>query len=149
MANASVRVDQKQVRALLLGPSGAVTLDLLKRGQRVQNKAMQLCPKDSSKLAGSIAYEVRGSGESMAVRVGTNIEYAIWVHEGTGIYAGKGYIYPRKGRYLRWPNTNNAYRTTGGNRRYKGGKTASFVFAKKVKGIKGRPFLKDALIAAK
>lgn len=146
MADVSVKIDQKQIRAQLTGPSGAVALDLLKRGQRVENKAKQLCPKDTSKLAGSIAHELRGAGETMFVRVGSNMEYAIYVHEGTGIYAGKGYIFPKKGRYLRWPGVNNSGK---GRRRYKGGKTDGYIYAKKVKGIKGRPFLKDALDAAK
>lgn len=81
----------------------------------------------------------------MIVRIGSNLPYAIWVHEGTGIYAGKGYITPKRSTLLRWPNKNNS---GSGSRRYSGGATGKYVFAKRVKGVRGRPFLRDALPAA-
>lgn len=144
MASVEIRFNAKAIQDQLTGPNGAVTRDLMRRGQRVVNAARRLAPVDEGRLRASIAMEVRGSGPSMVVRVGSNLKYAIWVHEGTGIYAGRGYIFP-KGKYLRWPAKNNS---GAGNRRYSGGKTSGYVFAKKVKGVKPRPFLKDALSEA-
>lgn len=43
-------------------------------------------------------YEVSGS----SVRVGTNVPYARWLQEGTGIYAGRGRIYPKHAKVLAW-----------------------------------------------
>lgn len=146
MASVSVRLDNRAIAAQLTGPNGAVARDLLRRGQRVQNAARRLAPVDEGRLRASITTEVRGSGPSLTVRVGSNLKYAVYVHEGTGIYAGRGYIYPKRGRYLRWPVKNNS---GSGNRRYRGGSTSRYAFAKRVRGVKGRPFLRDALDAAR
>lgn len=145
MADVTIKLDKRAVQAQLTGPGGAIARDLLRRGQRVENKAKRLAPVDEGRLRGSITTEVRGGDASLVVRVGSNLEYAVYVHEGTGIYAGKGYIYPKRGRYLVWPNKNNS---GSGNRRYSGGRTSKFVFAKRVKGVPPRPFLRDALDAA-
>jgi len=85
-----------------------------------------------------------------AAVIGTNLEYGLFVHEGTGIYGPRrAPIRPKRARWLRWPVKNNAYRLTGGNRRYQGGATARYAFAKKVKGVPPRPFLRQALRAAR
>ena len=148
MAEVTLKLNQKQIIDQLTGPSGAVALDLLKRGRRVQNLAQRLAPVDQGALRASIATEVSGSGKTLICRIGTNLDYAIYVEKGTGIYAGRGYITAKGGGLMRWPNKNNAYKTTGGNRRYSGGKTAKFVYAKKIKGMKAQPFLEPALVAA-
>jgi len=148
MAEVTFKLNQKQIIDQLTGPSGAVALDLLKRGRRVQNLAQRLAPVDQGTLRASITTEVSGSGKTLICRIGTNLDYAIYVEKGTGIYAGRGYITAKSGGLMRWPNKNNAYRTTGGNRRYSGGKTAKYVYAKKIKGMKAQPFLEPALVAA-
>ena len=43
---------------------------------------------DTGNLRGSIGYVVHKNEDT--VYVGTNVEYAVWVHEGTGIYAAEG-----------------------------------------------------------
>jgi phage gpG-like protein len=132
MAQASIKLNTAAIKAQITGPSGMVAKEMMKRGNRVQNKAKQLCPTDGGRLKNSITLELRGSGDRMEVRVGTNVAYAVWVHEGTGIYAGRGYITPKRGRFLSW-------KPRGGAR----------VFARKIKGQKAQPFLKDALPAAR
>ena len=149
MAQVDIKLNQKQIIDQLTGPSGAVALDLLKRGRRVQNLAQRLAPVDQGTLRASITTEVRGTGKTLACRVGTNLKYGFYVEFGTGIYAGRGEITAKGGGLMRWPNKNNAYRTTGGNRRYSGGKTAKYVYAKKIKGMKAQPFLRPALEAAR
>lgn len=146
MATARFVLDPGQVRAQLTGPSGAITRDTIRRGQRVLNAARRNCPVDEGRLRGSLAMDVIGSGgPALEVRVGSNLEYAIYVHEGTGVYAGRGYITPKRAKLLRWPNKNNS---GSGSRRYSSGRTSQYVFAKRVRGVPSRPFLRDALPAA-
>lgn len=66
-------------------------------GLQVERKAKDLCPKDTGTLANSIKTEMIGPGEAS---VGTNVGYAVFVHEGTGIYAKDGVITSRpRGSY--------------------------------------------------
>ena len=68
------------------------------------------------------------------VRIGTNVEYAIFVHEGTGIYGPKGVpIRPSRAKAL-------VFTPYG---------AVKPVFAKQVKGMPANPFLVNALWAAK
>lgn len=72
-------------------------------------------------------------GGKITVRVGTGVFYALYVHDGTGLYGPKGaYIVPKTAKFLSW--------------KLKGGKR---VYALKVRGMKPNPFLRDAIIAAK
>ena len=52
-------------------------------GLLVEDRAKQICPRDTGELANSINTERMGEGE---VGVGTNLGYGLFVHEGTGIY---------------------------------------------------------------
>lgn len=59
----------------------------------VERDAKILCPVGNGELRNSITSEVDGNEG----RVGTNLEYAPYVHQGTGIYAVNG-----DGRKDRW-----------------------------------------------
>lgn len=133
-----VRLDSGAVTTLMRGPGGAVMIDLNRRGQRVLNKARTLCPVDEGTLRGSLHKEPVTVGGDPAVRIGSPLEYAIYVHEGHGV------IRPH-GQFLRWPAKNQS---GTGRRRYKAGATANYVFARQVRAVAGRPFLRDALSAA-
>ena len=88
--------------------------------QKVENKAKDKCPVDDGPLKASIEHKVIPyKGEGI---VGTNEEYAVYVHEGTGIYAKNG-----NGRQTPW-----TYRTPDGKYHY-------------TKGQEANPFLQDAL----
>lgn len=66
-------------------------------------------------------------------RVGFNVFYGLFVHEGTGIYGPKGSpIVPIKSKFLRFKIKHGRY-----------------IYAKSVKGMQPNPFLRDALSAAK
>lgn len=131
MASVRVVVDRAAVRRELYGPSGGVARDMMRRGRRVENQAKRLCPVDKGQLRGSITTELVEQNGTIEVRVGTNVAHAVWVHEGTGIYAGRGYIYPRTSAFLSW-------QADGGR-----------VFARRVRGQRGVPFLRNALPAAR
>lgn len=149
MAQASVtlKLQGGAANAARVGRSDVVIGMLRERANRVRNEAVRRCPVDTGALAGSITVEVGTTADGTPVaRVGSNLPYALYVHEGTGIYGPTGQrIRPRNASVLRWPVTNNSGR---GRRRYKGGKTARFAFAKSVKGSPPRPFLAEALRAS-
>ena len=142
----SVKIDQSALKALMASPQGPVWIDIQRRTNRVMNQARRNAPVDEGRLRASIAMEMRSQNGSPVGRVGTNVEYALYVHEGTGVEAGRGYIVPVRARVLRWPAKNNS---GAGNRRYRGGATGNYVYAKRSRGVKARPFLRDALSAAK
>lgn len=141
----TLRLDSAGLQALLSSPQGPVARDIQRRTNRVRNAAIRRVPVDEGRLKNSITMEMGMSGGTVVGRVGTNVEYAIYVHEGTGIYVGRDYITPKRGKYLRWPYKNNSGR---GRRRYRAGATEQYVYAKRVKGVPPRPFLRDALAAA-
>ena len=71
-------------------------------GLLVEKEAKRLCPVDDGTLRNSIqASEVESwygdRGLTFRCEVGTNVEYAPYVHQGTGIYAKEG-----DGRDTRW-----------------------------------------------
>lgn len=83
------------LRLLLASPVGAVGKDLARRAIRVTNKAKQLCPKDTGRLSQSITWKITVSGLGLDAIVGTNVEYAVYVHEGTRphVIEGKPWLY--------------------------------------------------------
>lgn len=131
-----------------IGVSGGEK-DLRVRANRVLNAARRAAPVDQGNLRASIGVEFTVVMGDAVARVGSNLEYAIYVHQGTGIYGPRGApIFPRSGRFMVWAVRNNNYVATGGSRRYSGGATQEFAFARQTKGVRGRPFLIEALSAA-
>lgn len=148
-----VRFDQGGMDALLRSRNGPVARDLLKRGRRVESRAKVLCPVDRGRLRSSITHELVSIGGDLVVRIGTNVEYARAVHDGTGVYGPKGRpITPVTAKVLAWPN-----RGTTSKRKTRTGRTVttraqtatSTSFAAYVAGSPGRPFLARALPAAR
>ena len=82
---------------------------------------------DSGLMRNATVAEVRREGQQAVGMVVTRTPYASYQHEGTA-NDGAGFIYPRRARTLRFRGAGGAY-----------------VFAPKVRGVKGVPFLSDAL----
>lgn len=94
--------------------------------------------------------------------VGTNVEYARWLEEGTGLYGPRNqWIYPKHAQALRWPagggHTFNpstgqytgfanapGFRLTGQQRQGAAGAGARYSYARRVRGIVPRRFARDA-----
>jgi hypothetical protein len=57
--------------------------DLYKRGLRLQQLARTTVPKRSGALASSIAVRYSRGGTNPFVTIGSKLDYAYWVHEGT------------------------------------------------------------------
>jgi hypothetical protein len=115
--------------------------DLRVRANRVVSRARQLVPVDRGQLRGSIAVEFTQSSEGAVARIGSNLPYAIFVHEGTGVFGPRGTpITPKNGQYLVFKPRSPRPGTTS---------KSGFVFARSVQGMKGTPYLRDALDAAR
>lgn len=140
----TLRTDRAALAELLSGRNGPVFQIINQKANQVSNIAKSLAPVDEGRLRQSITYEVRSEADGPVGVVGTNVEYAIFVHEGTGLYSKRNprLIRPVRARALRWPTKNNS---GVGRRRFRGGQTAGYTFSKSSKGVKGRPFLTDAL----
>ena len=59
--------------------------------QVIENKAKELCPVDDGVLRASITHKVQESAVgTITGTVGTGVEYAPYVHQGTGLFAVNG-----------------------------------------------------------
>lgn len=116
------------LRAVL---TSASTKALTSKAVRVQNKARRLCKVDTGTLRRSISFVIEGaSPNDMVAKVGSNVEYALDVEQGTGIYGPhKARVVPVSSRVLVFPG--------------KGGT----VFATSVAGRRATPYLAPALDA--
>jgi hypothetical protein len=82
---------------------------------------------------------IRAESGGVGVQIGTDVKYARWVHDGTGLYGPRqARIYPRNGKYLVFtPRKANGLYIKRSNR--------TTVFARSTRGMRGRPFLREAL----
>ena len=99
----------------------------------VESKAKGYAPIQYGTLRGSI--NIKGpyvTPSNVEAVVGTNVKYAPYQEYGTGIYAGKGMITPKKARVLAWRGRDGAWR-----------------FAKAVRGVQGKRFFQKAVHDAK
>lgn len=67
-------------------------------GTRVQNEARRLAPVDTGRLRSSIVTRSEDHGRTYTVTIGTNVNYADAVENGTGPHR----IYPRRAQALRF-----------------------------------------------
>ncbi len=95
----------------------------------VEAEAKAQCPVDMGALRASIHSEVEVTPEAITGRIGSQLEYAPYVHQGTGIYAKEG-----NGRKSPW----KWYGKIG---KYKGWHTTD--------GQKPQPFLQKAVTSCK
>jgi hypothetical protein len=144
MASVRHQLNTAAVQALLVGPQGAVAKDMLKRGLLVESRAKQNLQRnphrvDTGRLRASIRTTFVMIDGKPAVRVGTSVRYAIYVHDGTGLYGPRHrMIVPVNKKVLRW-------RPKGAGKVGKGG----FVYSMRSRGMRPNPFLRDAIMAAK
>ncbi|MFF3665472.1 hypothetical protein [Microtetraspora malaysiensis] len=134
-----VRLSRAQLDQLLRSPQGPVVhhVDVLTR--KVLNKAKRLARVDSGNLRDTLYKKVTPSSSEVRGRVASPLQYAIYLHEGTGIYGPKKRpIVPVRARALRF----TVKKPRGGRR---GG--GNVVFAASVKGVKPDKFLVRALKA--
>ena len=91
-----------------------IALDYAAQAQtRAYTRANTVLTRRSGRLAGSIAGRVQKRRGYIAVRLsagggGADVKYA-WVHEQDGKEGSTFTIYPKKGRYLRFPVSDDAF----------------------------------------
>lgn len=88
-----VNVNSAALNRILRSPNGPVGNRLFTAGIRVSNNAKRNAPVDTGRLRASIQVtrpEVRGN--ILTVRVGSNVNYAIFVEEGTQFMRGRHYL---------------------------------------------------------
>ena len=133
MAQVNLQIRPNAVRALFADPQGGVADDLLRRGRNVAYLARKYAPVNTGRLRSSIDTRLVSFNGQVAVLVGTNVNYAMFQHEGTGIYGPHGTpIVPRTARFLK----------------FKPKGSSVFVYAKSVRGNPPTFFLRRALVAA-
>lgn len=129
----TVTFNRDEFLQLFRSPSGPVWNDIFRRGKAVENRAKRLVPVNNGRLKQSITTEMGIEGGLPVAKVGTNVEYALFVHEGTGVYGPRGIpIRPVRAKALRF--------------KPKGSK--EFIYRKRSAGSPPKPFLRDALPAA-
>ena len=117
-----VDLDEAAIVELVAGIVGEVTAD-------VANAARRRCPVDNGALRASIRSKVSRRGTEVIGEVYSDLEYAAYVHQGTGIYGPSHRpIRPVRARVLSWQQAG-----------------AGRVFAREVRGSRPQPFLADAL----
>lgn len=139
--------NEAQFKKIVSGPNSALAKDLLKRGVRVQSRARRNLAGNAGNprrintghLRASIGVNLLATPIGLAVRVGTGVSYALYVHDGTGLYGPKhALIRPKNARVLVFRS-----KIYGAKK----GKFAGKVVVRSVKGMKPNPFLRDALPA--
>lgn len=127
-----VSISAADVQAWANTPGGDIAQFLEGRGRRVQAAARALAPNRTGRLAGSITVEVRTRGGWPYAWIGTDVDYARYQHDGTGVYGPAGTpIVVGPGRVMHWT-------TPGG----------AEVFSRRSSGAPPTYFLRDALPAA-
>lgn len=121
------------IAALKTSPVEVVHKDFYKRVLRVVALAKQLCPVDTGRLRSSIRFRFFRIGPDLAAAIGSDANYAKFVHDGIkGSADHPGFIYPQAKGALFWKGADHP------------------VARVKLSDVqkKGRPFLRDALKAA-
>lgn len=124
MAGVRLTLDQAAVRRLTLDRQGPVGGGLEKIAVRVVGEAKRRCPVDEGRLRASITYNVLTVGAQLSARVGTNVEYARFVHD------GRGPVFPVSAKVLR----------------FKPKGSSQFIFRSSVGPAEAQPFLREALV---
>jgi hypothetical protein len=130
----SVRIDlnYKQINRILRSPNGLVARNMKRRGRKVQRHAQRNVNSRTGALARSINVRLAMEAGAPGVEVYTDLYYALWVHDGTGIYGPRGRpIRPRRARYM-------VFR----------GSSGTLVYARSVRGQHANPYLRNALRSA-
>lgn len=137
------KINAAKLEYILKSPAGPAARDLIKRGIRVQNRARRNLagatgsgPRriDTGLLRSSIHTNLMTGGPFLVMRVGSGQYYALWVHDGTGIYGPKARpIKPKVASHLvfKWKKMGNKQ-----------------MFLKEVKGMRPNPYLEAAMVVA-
>lgn len=132
-------MNNAELNALLHSPRGGVAKELYRRGRKVQLSAKRLCPVDHGRLRNSIDVAMITIAGITHVEVGTDVTYALWVHNGTGLYG------PRKARIHPVHAKALVFTPRKGGGKLIPARQRGVVIVRSTRGMRGTPFLRDAL----
>jgi len=126
----SIEFDISRLRGILDNAKDTIGLAVKYTAEFVWSEIRKTAPVDHGRLAGSFAMEEMGH---WSYRIFSNVHYALFVHEGTGIYGPEKHrIVPRQANALSffWK------------------KAGKHMVVKSVAGMKGRPYADKAIESA-
>jgi len=131
---ARVVFNDAALQQLLTGEQGPVARDLLRRAVNVESQAKINAtgqnggPRvQTGRLRASIRHQLDSDSRGLVARIGSNVEYARYVEEGTGPHR----IVPVNKKALHWKGARHP------------------VLAVNHPGTRARPYLRTALVAAR
>ena len=86
----SVVINKQNLDFLLTNPAGAVQRDMFRRAGNVLFAAQTKCPTYLSSLLGSLHIEATVVNGVPGYKVGSELDYCVFVDQGTGPAAGHG-----------------------------------------------------------
>jgi hypothetical protein len=141
----SVRVHEHEVDALF-SPAGPVWSELEQTVNRGVNYSREFCPVDEGRLRQSIRGRIEARGHALVGSWGSDLEYATYRHEGTGIYGPRRRrITPKRGQFLVFESSGTFGPVRAGKKDPPAKGKRPVVFARSVRGVPPSPFLTDAL----
>lgn len=84
-----VQISEAEVRRLMVGPTGLATRYVVRKTDQILNRARLLCPVDTGNLRASLTTAIRTDGQKVIGLVGSDVEYALPLHEGRTTSRGR------------------------------------------------------------
>jgi phage gpG-like protein len=84
-----VQIAEAEVRRLMVGPTGLATRYVTRKTDQILNRARLLTPVDTGALRASLTTAIRTQGNTVTGLVGSNMEYALPLHEGRTTSRGR------------------------------------------------------------
>lgn len=87
-----VTLRPSELTAVLEGEGGPVYADLTRRVLNVHAAATRLCPVDTGRLRSSLRWSVGRDSQGLVGLVGSDVEYAGFVNDGTRFMAAQPFL---------------------------------------------------------
>lgn len=126
----SYKIDRGAVDKLLVAPSSPVAKYLRTLGEKVVRAARAQAPRgQTGRLQSDIRQELVGSGRSYVIRIGhtATVPQGAYQSLGTPRQNPGAFIFPKRAKFLVFKIEDQT------------------IFARKVRGVKPNPYLRDAL----
>lgn len=138
-------INKAELRRIVRSPAGPIVSELMADARKVQARARRNVNRNTGQLAASIDVALSFEGNHIVVRIGSDKEYAQYIHEGTGLFGPKrAWIYPVHKKFLKFESKGTFGPVRAGQGRAGRG---GIVFARRVAGVPKNPFLVEALEA--
>jgi hypothetical protein len=88
----ALKWNQAELHRLLYASEGPVGKRIAQICTKVETAAKAHCPVDTGRLRSSITWRIEVDSGGVVGFVGTNVEYAVYVHEGTIYMAARPFL---------------------------------------------------------